>query len=160
MIFKSDELTGIVNAGQGSRADLDMVEELGAWLELLEGLSSRVGALISEGDGWRIANERLRERLERHSLEPRTHKLSDPPMSRARRVGSLSGASSLPEPTEDFQTIDIQLAKLNESMKAAGGEALPRKKSGEFASIDAELAKLNQSMLQAAGDRKDRGADG
>ncbi len=94
----------------------DIVDEIKVWDACLEDVRSELAGLIAERDSWRIAHDKLRERLDRHSLEPRTD--PDRPPQSARQP-----TMARPRPTsgesQDFSAIDAELARLNESMLRA-----------------------------------------
>jgi regulator of replication initiation timing len=94
----------------------DAATEMALWEEELEEVRMELAELIAECDRWRIAHDKLRERLDRHALEPRTEaepaprsaKIPTPP-----RMPLSSGES------QDFSAIDQELERLNASMLAA-----------------------------------------
>jgi len=104
--------------GQLSRRVLDVVDEMRLWEAGLEELREELAELIAERDRWRIAHDKLRERLDRHTLKPRMEVVEAPPKS-----GKLPAAPRLPMPSsesqQDFTAIDAELERLNASMLAA-----------------------------------------
>ena len=118
----------------------ELLRDLLRWEGVVEQARGELARLIVERDRWRIAHDKLRERVDRHSIRPRMSEreaspgLQRPPVS---------------EGEDDFRTIDAQLAKLNESMLAHRLPSQPAPPSQEFAAIDAELSKLNESMQRA-----------
>jgi regulator of replication initiation timing len=109
------EASGLDPAGVAKRAG-DAATEMALWEEELEEVRTELAELIAECDRWRIAHDKLRERLDRHALEPRTEaepaprsaKIPTPP-----RLPMSSGES------QDFSAIDQELERLNASMLAA-----------------------------------------
>jgi regulator of replication initiation timing len=100
-----------------SRRVFDIVDEMGLWETALEEVREELAELIAERDRWRIAHDKLRERLDRHSLKPRMEVAEAPPKS-----GKLPAAPRLPMPSnesQDFTAIDAELERLNASMLAA-----------------------------------------
>jgi regulator of replication initiation timing len=93
----------------------DAATEMALWEEELEEVRVELAELIAECDRWRIAHDKLRERIDRHALEPRTE-VEQPPRSAKiamPRVQPSSGES------QDFSAIDQELERLNASMLAA-----------------------------------------
>lgn len=92
---------------------VDLVSEIKQWEEQLEEIRCDLADLLAERDRWRIAHDKLRERLDRHTLEPR----SEPD----RRVQSSRQPIRMrpPEESQDFTAIDKELERLNASMMAA-----------------------------------------
>ena len=94
----------------------DIVDEMKLWDACLEEVRGELAGLIAERDSWRIAHDKLRERLDRHSLEPRTDPDRQPQSARQPtqpRPRASSGDS------QDFTAIDAELERLNESMLRA-----------------------------------------
>lgn len=90
-----------------------LVSELRQWEEQLEAIRCDVAELLAERDRMRIAHDKLRERIDRHTLEPR----SEP----ERKVQSLPQPAR-PRPSgesQDFTAIDRELERLNASMLRA-----------------------------------------
>ena len=92
----------------------DAATEMALWEGELEEVRMELAELIAECDRWRIAHDKLRERLDRHTLEPRSEpdrrvQSSRQPVVRARP----------PEESQDFTAIDKELERLNASMMAA-----------------------------------------
>jgi hypothetical protein len=90
--------------------------ELRQWEEQLEAIRADMAELLAERDRWRIAHDKLRERIDRHTLEPR----SEP----ERKVQSLQQPvqPARPRPSgesQDFSAIDRELERLNASMLRA-----------------------------------------
>jgi hypothetical protein len=94
----------------------DIVDEMKLWDTCLEEVRAELAGLIAERDSWRIAHDKLRERLDRHSLEPRTDPDRPPPQS-ARQPAMVRPRPS--GESQDFSAIDAELARLNESMLRA-----------------------------------------
>lgn len=98
-------------AGAGSASSLAL--ELRQWEEQLEAIRCDVAELLAERDRMRIAHDKLRERIDRHTLEPR----SEP----ERKIQSLPQPVR-PRPageSQDFTAIDRELERLNASMLRA-----------------------------------------
>ena len=90
-----------------------LVSELRQWEEQLEAIRCDVAELLAERDRMRIAHDKLRERIDRHTLEPR----SEP----ERKVQGLPQPAR-PRPSgesQDFTAIDRELERLNASMLRA-----------------------------------------
>jgi regulator of replication initiation timing len=90
-----------------------LATELREWEEQLEAVRCDMAELLAERDRWRIAHDKLRERLDRHTLEPRSEPQraaqSAPQPPRARPSGE----------SQDFTAIDRELERLNASMLRA-----------------------------------------
>ena len=93
----------------------DIATEMGLWEESLEDIRVELAELIADCDRWRIAHDKLRERIDRHALEPRTEADAAPRSAKivSPRVQAGSGES------QDFSAIDLELERLNASMLAA-----------------------------------------
>jgi hypothetical protein len=94
----------------------DAATEMALWEEELEEVRTELAELIAERDRWRIAHDKLRERLDRHALQPRTE--AEP----APRSGKIPTPPRLPASSgesQDFSAIDLELERLNASMLAA-----------------------------------------
>jgi regulator of replication initiation timing len=91
----------------------DLTSEIKQWEDQLEEIRCNLADLLAERDRWRIAHDKLRERLDKHTLEPR----SEPD----RRVqGSRQQVRARPpEESQDFTAIDKELERLNASMMRA-----------------------------------------
>lgn len=94
----------------------DIATEMGLWEESLEDIRVELAELIADSDRWRIAHDKLRERIDRHALEPRTE-ADAAPRSSAKIVSPRVQASS--GESQDFSAIDLELERLNASMLAA-----------------------------------------
>lgn len=112
----NEEAAGLDAASLAKRAG-DAATEMALWEEELEGVREELAELIAECDRWRIAHDKLRERIERHALEPRTD--ADAPPRSAKIVSPPRMAPASGESQQDFSAIDQELARLNESMMAA-----------------------------------------
>jgi regulator of replication initiation timing len=93
----------------------DIATEMGLWEESLEDIRVELAELIAESDRWRIAHDKLRERIDRHALEPRTE-VESPPRSAKIATPRAQAASG---ESQDFSAIDLELERLNASMLAA-----------------------------------------
>jgi hypothetical protein len=107
----ADEQPGAGVAPAGSA----LVSELRQWEEQLEAIRCDLAELLAERDRMRIAHDKLRERIDRHTLEPR----SEP----ERKVQALPAQAARPRPasgeSQDFTAIDRELERLNASMLRA-----------------------------------------
>jgi hypothetical protein len=93
-----------------------VVQQMASWEESLEAIRLGEAAVLAERDRWQIAHDKLRERIDRHALEPRTTDSAGPPPSRTART------QVRPTPVnhgQDFSVIDRELERLNESMMRA-----------------------------------------
>jgi regulator of replication initiation timing len=105
----------------------DAATEMALWEEELEQVRAELAELIAECDRWRIAHDKLRERIDRHALEPRT--MSEPrAMLEPRAEEPVPRSAKIPTPprppvssgeSQDFSAIDRELERLNASMLAA-----------------------------------------
>jgi regulator of replication initiation timing len=109
-VLLADEEPG--SASLAKRA-ADLSSEIKQWEEQLEEIRCDLAELLAERDRWRIAHDKLRERLDRHTMEPR----SDPD----RRVQSTRQPvrPRSPDESQDFSAIDKELERLNASMMRA-----------------------------------------
>jgi hypothetical protein len=85
------------------------------WEEALEQIRLGAAAALAERDRWQIAHDKLRERMDRHALEPRTTDSPQPPASRTARTQVRAPVTQ----GQDFSAIDRELERLNESMLRA-----------------------------------------
>jgi regulator of replication initiation timing len=88
--------------------------EMKQWEEQLEEIRCDMAELLAERDRWRIAHDKLRERLDRHTLEPRSE--ADRRVQSTRQPVTRPRA---PEESQDFTAIDKELERLNASMLRA-----------------------------------------
>ena len=97
----------------------ELISELARWEEQLEEIRCDMAELLAERDRWRIAHDKLRERLDRHTMEPRSETRSDPnrPAQSARQPVPMRPRS--PDESQDFTAIDRELERLNASMLRA-----------------------------------------
>jgi regulator of replication initiation timing len=97
----------------------DLVAELARWEEQLEEIRCDMAALLAERDRWRIAHDKLRERLDRHTLEPRSETRSEAnrPAQSVRQPAPIRPRSA--DESQDFSAIDRELERLNASMLRA-----------------------------------------
>jgi regulator of replication initiation timing len=97
----------------------ELIAELARWEEQLEEIRCDMAALLAERDRWRIAHDKLRERLDRHTLEPRSETRSDPnrPAQSVRQPAPIRPRSA--DESQDFTAIDRELERLNASMLRA-----------------------------------------
>ena len=101
-------------AGTGRERGEGLVAELRQWEEQLEAIRCDMAELLAERDRMRIAHDKLRERIDKHTLEPR----SEPD----RKVQSTRQPVQQPRPSgesQDFTAIDRELERLNASMLRA-----------------------------------------
>lgn len=94
---------------------LDLADEMKLWDECLEDIRLDAAELIAERDRWQIAHDKLRERLDHHSLEPRSQPERPPASTRM----PMPRVARAPEESQDFTAIDKELERLNESMLRA-----------------------------------------
>lgn len=99
----------------------ELVAELKLWEEQLEDIRCDLANLLAERDRWRIAHDKLRERLDRHTLEPRSEPRSEPERRAAnyRPLAAVRPRSA--DESQDFSAIDKELERLNASMLRAFG---------------------------------------
>lgn len=92
----------------------ELVSELRAWDDSLEEIRCDLAELIAERDRWRIAHDKLRERIDHHSIAPRSE------VERKPQKAQVLGASPIPRAasgeSQDFSAIDRELERLNASM--------------------------------------------
>jgi regulator of replication initiation timing len=102
----------------GSPALLDRASELRTeleqWEEQLEQIRCDLAELLAERDRLRIAHDKLRERLDRHTMEPRSE-AQRPAQSSRQPVARPRAADE----SQDFSAIDKELERLNASMMRA-----------------------------------------
>lgn len=92
----------------------ELQNEMKVWEAQLEEIRCDLAELLAERDRWRIAHDKLRERLDRHTLEPRS--------DADRRVQSSRQPVTRPraaDESQDFTAIDKELEHLNASMMRA-----------------------------------------
>lgn len=98
----------------------EVVADLQRWEEQLEEIRCDMAELLAERDRWRIAHDKLRERLDRHTLEPRSEPRSE--VNRAAQSSRQPLAAVRPrssDESQDFTAIDRELERLNASMLRA-----------------------------------------
>jgi hypothetical protein len=93
----------------------DIAAEMQTWDECLDEIRGEFAALLAERDRSRIAHDKLRERIDHHSLEPRSEPDRKPPVA----SGSLPRARPSAGESQDFTAIDRELERLNASMLRA-----------------------------------------
>jgi regulator of replication initiation timing len=91
----------------------ELVGELKQWEDRLEEIRCDLADLLAERDRVRIAHDKLRERLDRHTLEPR----SDPDRKLQSSRQPVRARSA--DESQDFTAIDKELERLNASMLRA-----------------------------------------
>ena len=105
---------GVRTEDDGLRRQLsELADGVKGWDQSLEELREELASLVSERDRWKIAHDKLRERMDHHSLQPRME---------MRRVQSTQMPAVRPSSSpdgQDFATIDRELEQLNESMLRA-----------------------------------------
>jgi hypothetical protein len=94
----------------------DAATEMALWEEEIETVRAELAELIADCDRWRIAHDKLRERIDRHALEPRTE---DQPPRSARIATPRAQQPATSGESQDFSAIDQELERLNASMLAA-----------------------------------------
>jgi regulator of replication initiation timing len=115
-VLLTDEEPG--SAALTQRAS-ELVAELSRWEEQLEEIRCDMAELLAERDRWRIAHDKLRERLDRHTMEPRSETRSDAnrPAQSVRQPAAIRPRSA--DESQDFTAIDRELERLNASMLRA-----------------------------------------
>jgi regulator of replication initiation timing len=106
-----EKVAGAGDAEKMRRDVLDLIQQIASWEESLEAIRLGTAAVLAERDRWQIAHDKLRERIDRHALEPRTGDSAQPPPSRTARTAAA--------PSQDYSVIDRELERLNESMLRA-----------------------------------------
>jgi hypothetical protein len=99
-------------SASGPRGD-ELVLELRQWEEQLEAIRCDLAELLAERDRMRIAHDKLRERIDKHTLEPRSEPDRKVQSSRQPVQPRAAGES------QDFTAIDRELERLNASMLRA-----------------------------------------
>jgi regulator of replication initiation timing len=95
-----------------------LAHQISDWEDSLEQIRLGAAAALDERDRWQVAHDKLRERIDRHTLEPRTTDSVQPPASRRTQI-----RSPITQGGQDFSAIDRELERLNESMlRAFSGE--------------------------------------
>jgi regulator of replication initiation timing len=93
----------------------ELVGELKQWEERLEEIRCDLADLLAERDRVRIAHDKLRERLDRHTMEPR----SDPDRKLQSSRQPVAVRARTADESQDFTAIDKELERLNASMLRA-----------------------------------------
>jgi len=93
---------------------VDIVDEMKLWDECLEEIRLDLADLIADKDRLQIAHDKLRERIDRHALEPRS-----PPERPPESARLPSPRVAAPNESQDFTAIDKELERLNASMLRA-----------------------------------------
>jgi regulator of replication initiation timing len=101
-----------VSGTAGKRLD-EVVLELRGWEEQLEAIRCDMADLLAERDRMRIAHDKLRERIDKHTLEPRSE--PDRKVQSSRQPVRARPADE----SQDFSAIDKELERLNASMLRA-----------------------------------------
>jgi hypothetical protein len=109
-----EKTLGDHDAGELRPLLVKLVHQISDWEESLEQIRLGAAAALAERDRWQIAHDKLRERIDRHTLEPRTTDSVQPPASRRTQVRSPAAQAG-----QDFSAIDRELERLNESMLRA-----------------------------------------
>lgn len=89
-----------------------LAHEMKVWDDTLEEIRADLAELIAERDRWRIAHDKLRERIDHHSIAPRSEIERKPQSSKM--VSPRPRAAS--DESQDFSAIDQELERLNASM--------------------------------------------
>ena len=89
-----------------------LAREMKVWDDTLEAIRADLVELIAERDRWRIAHDKLRERIDHHSIAPRSEVERKPQSSKM--VSPKPRAAS--DESQDFSAIDQELERLNASM--------------------------------------------
>jgi regulator of replication initiation timing len=97
----------------------ELVAEVSRWEDQLEAIRCDMADLLAERDRWRIAHDKLRERLDRHTLEPRSETRADGnrPAQSTRQPSPIRPRTA--DESQDFTAIDRELERLNASMLRA-----------------------------------------
>jgi regulator of replication initiation timing len=93
----------------------ELTSEMKQWEEQLEAIRCDLADLLAERDRWRIAHDKLRERIDRHTMEPR----SDPDRRPASARQPVAPRPRSADESQDFTAIDKELERLNASMLRA-----------------------------------------
>jgi len=91
----------------------EVVSELRQWEDQLELIRCDLADLLAERDRLRIAHDKLRERIDKHTLEPRSE--PDRKVQSSRQPVRARPADE----SQDFTAIDKELERLNASMMRA-----------------------------------------
>ena len=91
----------------------EVVSDLRQWEDQLEQIRCDLADLLAERDRLRIAHDKLRERIDRHTLEPRSE--PDRKVQSSRQPVRARPADE----SQDFTAIDKELERLNASMLRA-----------------------------------------
>lgn len=90
----------------------ELAAEIQRWDEQLEAIRCDMAELLADRDRWRIAHDKLRERIDHHSIAPRSEVERKPQSSKM--VSPRPRAAS--DESQDFSAIDQELERLNASM--------------------------------------------
>jgi regulator of replication initiation timing len=104
---------GLRDASSPAQRGDELVLELRQWEEQLEAIRGDLGELLAERDRLRIAHDKLRERIDKHTLEPRSE--PDRKVQSTRQPVQPRAAGE----SQDFTAIDRELERLNASMLRA-----------------------------------------
>ena len=96
----------------GAKHLTGLAGEMKVWDDTLEEIRTDLAELIAERDRWRIAHDKLRERIDHHSIAPRSEVERKPQSSKM--VTAKPRAAS--DESQDFSAIDQELERLNASM--------------------------------------------
>ena len=91
----------------------EVVSDLRQWEDQLEQIRCDLADLLAERDRLRIAHDKLRERIDKHTLEPRSE--PDRKVQSSRQPVRARPADE----SQDFTAIDKELERLNASMMRA-----------------------------------------
>src|SRR4051812_30577443 len=111
-LLLADEAPG--SAGQAKRVS-ELSREMKQWEEQLEAIRCDLADLLAERDRWRIAHDKLRERIDHHTMEPRSEPDRRPQSARQPVAPRVRSADE----SQDFTAIDKELERLNPSMRRA-----------------------------------------
>jgi predicted nuclease with TOPRIM domain len=102
-----------------SKRATELVADVSRWEDQLEEIRCDMAELLAERDRWRIAHDKLRERLDRHTMEPRSETRSEAnrPAQSGRQPAPIRPRSA--DESQDFTAIDRELERLNASMLRA-----------------------------------------
>ncbi len=92
----------------------EIADEIKVWDDCLEEIRCELADLIAERDRWKIAHDKLRERIDHHTLAPRSEADRQPQSTKMATPRRMSSDES-----QDFSAIDEELERLNASMLRA-----------------------------------------
>jgi regulator of replication initiation timing len=105
---------GVAGSTSLAKRVVDLIDEMKLWEDSFEEIRCELAELIAERDSWRISHDKLRERMDRHTLEPRSEPDKKPQSARLPTTRVRTADES-----QDFTAIDKELELLNASMLRA-----------------------------------------